>query len=344
MSAAREPVAALREIAYLMERVLAEPYRVRAFRAAADVVEALPAEEFARHARAGSWRELPGLGQTTATVVAQAVAGRVPDRLAALRAEAGPLAQGGEEVLGLLRGDLHTHTDASDGTAPVERSREAATALGRDYLAITDHSPRLTVANGLSVERLRRQVEHLAALNSDGDGCRLLSGIEVDILADGGLDQVPDMLSRLDIVVSSVHSELRMESEAMTRRMVAAVANPFTNVLGHCTGRLITGGRGRRPPSTFDAEVVFEACRTFDVAVEINSRPERADPPDELLALAVETGCLFAIDSDAHAPGQLEFPAHGAARAAAAGVPTERIVNTWPVEDLLAWSRARRGK
>lgn len=344
MSAAREPVAALREIAYLMERVLAEPYRVRAFRAAADVVEALSEEEFARHARAGSWRELPGLGQTTATVVAQAVAGRVPDRLTALRAEAGPLAQGGEEVLGLLRGDLHTHTDASDGTAPVERSREAATALGRDYLAITDHSPRLTVANGLSVERLRRQLEHLAALNSDGDGCRLLSGIEVDILADGGLDQVPDMLSRLDIVVSSVHSELRMESEAMTRRMVAAVANPFTNVLGHCTGRLITGGRGRRPPSTFDAEVVFEACRTFDVAVEINSRPERADPPDELLALAVETGCLFAIDSDAHAPGQLEFPAHGAARAAAAGVPTERIVNTWPVEDLLAWSRARRGK
>lgn len=344
MSAAREPVAALREIAYLMERVLAEPYRVRAFRAAADVVEALSEEEFARRARAGSWRELPGLGQTTATVVAQAVAGRVPDRLTALRAEAGPLAQGGEEVLGLLRGDLHTHTDASDGTAPVERSREAATALGRDYLAITDHSPRLTVANGLSVERLRRQMEHLAALNSDGDGCRLLSGIEVDILADGGLDQVPDMLSRLDIVVSSVHSELRMESEVMTRRMVAAVANPFTNVLGHCTGRLITGGRGRRPPSTFDAEVVFEACRTFDVAVEINSRPERADPPDELLALAVETGCLFAIDSDAHAPGQLEFPAHGAARAAAAGVPPERIVNTWPVEDLLAWSRARRGK
>jgi putative hydrolase len=344
VSAAREPVAALREIAYLMERVLAEPYRVRAFRAAADVVEALSAEEFERHARAGSWRELPGVGQTTATVVAQAVAGRVPDRLAALRAEGGPLAQGGEEVLGLLRGDLHTHTDASDGTAPVERSRDAATALGRDYLAITDHSPRLTVANGLSVERLRRQLEHLAALNSDGDGCRLLSGIEVDILADGGLDQVPEMLSRLDIVVSSVHSELRMEPEAMTRRMVAAIANPFTNVLGHCTGRLITGGRGRRPPSTFDAEVVFEACRTFDVAVEINSRPERADPPDELLALAVETGCLFAIDSDAHAPGQLEFPAHGAARAAAAGVPPEHIVNTWPVEDLLAWSRARRGK
>ena len=143
------------------------------------------------------------------------------------------------------------------------------------------------------------------------------------------------------MVVASVHSELRMPADAMTRRMVAAVANPNTDVLGHCTGRLITGGRGTRPQSHFDAEVVFEACRHFGVAVEINSRPERADPPDDLLALALEVGCLFAIDSDAHAPGQLEFPAHGAARAAAAGVPAERVVNTWPLEQLLAWRGGR---
>jgi putative hydrolase len=335
-------VAALREIAYLMERVLAEPYRVRAFRAAADAIEALPPAEFERRAKAGTWRELPGVGETTATVAAQAVAGRVPDRLATLRADAGPLARGGEELLAQLRGDLHSHTDASDGSSPMTISREAATGLGREYLAITDHSPRLTVANGLSAGRLRAQLEHLDALNAAGDGCRLLSGIEVDILADGGLDQIPELLGRLDVVVASVHSELRMESEPMTRRMVAAIANPFSNVLGHCTGRLVTGGRGRRPQSTFDAEVVFEACRQFDVAVEINSRPERADPPDDLLALALDAGCLFAIDSDAHAPGQLEFPAHGAARAAAAGIPAERIVNTWPLADLLAWSRARR--
>ena len=342
MTAPVDPVAALREIAYLMERVLAEPYRVRAFRSAAEAVAALPSEEFERHARAGTWRELSGVGETTATVIAQAVAGRVPDRLARLRAEAGPLATGGEELLAKLRGDLHTHTDASDGSATMERSREAAAALGREYLAITDHSPRLTVANGLSAERLSAQLDRLAQLNKDEDGCRLLSGIEVDILLNGGLDQTPELLRRLDMVVASVHSELRMDAEAMTNRMVAAVANPFTNVLGHCTGRLITGGRGTRPQSTFDAEVVFEACRSFDVAVEINSRPERADPPDDLLALALEAGCLFAIDSDAHAPGQLEFPAHGAARAASAGIPAERIVNTWPVDDLLAWSRARR--
>ncbi len=336
-----DPVSALREIAYLMERVLAEPYRVRAFRSAADAIAALPSEEFERHARAGTWKQLAGLGETTATVAAQAVAGRVPDRLAKLRAEAGPLAVGGLDLLKQLRGDLHTHTEASDGSATIEVSRAAATALGHEYLAITDHSPRLTVANGLSAERLQAQLDRLHQLN-DQDGCRLLSGIEVDILIDGGLDQTPAMLKQLDVVVSSVHSELRMASEPMTLRMVRAIANPYTNVLGHCTGRLITGGRGTRPQSTFDAEVVFAACKQFDVAVEINSRPERTDPPDDLLAMAIEAECLFAIDSDAHAPGQLEFPAHGAARAVAAGVPPERIVNTWPVEELLSWSRARR--
>lgn len=338
VSAPLDPVAALREIAYLMERVLAEPRRVRAFRTAADVVAALPPAEFERLARTGSWKELPGVGDSTSAVIAQALAGRVPDRLRTLREEAGPLATGGEELLAGLRGDLHTHTDWSDGGSPIEASREAATALGHEYLAITDHSPRLTVANGLSAERLQRQLDRIAELNRSGPGTRLLTGIEVDILADGTLDQAPELLDRLDIVVASVHSELRAPSDVMTRRMVAAVADPHTDVLGHCTGRLITGGRGTRPQSTFDAEVVFEACRHFGVALEINSRPERADPPDDLLALALEVGCLFAIDSDAHAPGQLEFPAHGAARAAAAGIPPERIVNTWPLEELLAWA------
>ena len=341
MSESLDPVAALREIAYRMERVLAEPYRVKAFRAAADVVASLTPDEFEARATAGTWKELSGLGETTATVVAQAVAGRVPDRLAKLRGEASPLATGGRELLKQLRGDLHTHTEASDCSATIEASRAAATALGHEYLAITDHSPRLTVANGLSAERLQHQLDRLKELNGD-EGCRLLSGIEVDILIDGGLDQTPAMLKQLDVFVASVHSELRMASEPMTHRMVRAIANPNTNVLGHCTGRLITGGRGTRPQSTFDAEVVFAACQQFEVAVEINSRPERADPPDDLLALAIDAGCLFAIDSDAHAPGQLEFPAHGAARAVAAGVPVERIVNTWPVEELLSWSRARR--
>ncbi|MFT4108684.1 PHP domain-containing protein [Propionicimonas sp.] len=336
-----DPVAALREIAFLMERVLDDPRRVHAFRAASDAIAELPPAQFERRARDGSWRELRGIGESTATVIVQSLAGRVPDRLAELRAQARPLASGGEELLALLRGDLHTHTDASDGSVPAEQSRAVADALGYEYLAITDHSPRLRVANGLSPQRLRAQVERIAVLNRE-DGPRLLTGIEVDILPDGGLDQAPELLDELEVVVASVHSELRMDSEPMTHRMVAAIADPRTDVLGHCTGRLVTGGRGTRPQSSFDAEVVFEACRRFDVAVEINSRPERADPPDDLLALALETGCLFAIDSDAHAPGQLEFPAYGAARARAAGIPAQRIVNTWPLADLLAWTTSHR--
>jgi putative hydrolase len=124
----------------------------------------------------------------------------------------------------------------------------------------------------------------------------------------------------------------------MTHRMVRAIANPRVNVLGHCTGRLIEGERGTRPESVFDAEVVFEACRAFNVAVEINSRPERRDPPTRLLTLAVDMGCLFSIDTDAHAPGQLEFVAYGCERAEALGLDPDRIITTWPVERLLAWS------
>jgi putative hydrolase len=239
----------------------------------------------------------------------------------------------------MLRGDLHTHSDWSDGGSPIEEMAMTAIEVGHEYVALTDHSPRLTVANGLSTERLVRQLDVVAAVNSHLDGrLRMLTGIEVDILDDGTLDQTDEMLDRLDVVVASVHSKLRMDSDAMTRRMVAAVRHPHTDVLGHCTGRLITGGRGKRPQSTFDAEKVFAACAAHDVAVEINSRPERVDPPDELVAVALEAGCLFSVDSDAHAPGQLDFLDHGCARAEKLGVPPERIVNTWSVDRLLAWS------
>jgi putative hydrolase len=218
-----------------------------------------------------------------------------------------------------------------------------AQALGHEYLALTDHSPRLTVANGLSPARLRRQLELVAELDERSAPFRLLTGIEVDILEDGSLDQEPELLDRLDVVVASVHSKLRMPSDEMTPRMVAAIADPHTDVLGHCTGRLVTGGRGTRPESEFDAEIVFAACARFDVAVEVNSRPERLDPPRRLLRQAVEAGCLFSVDTDAHAPGQLDWQPYGCERAAACGVPADRVVNTWPVEQLLAWTGRRRG-
>jgi putative hydrolase len=268
----------------------------------------------------------------------------VPDYLADLRArQTEPLAEGGAELRAQLRGDLHSHTEWSDGTTPIEDMVDAARVLGREYQAITDHSPNLTIANGLTSERLEQQLDALRGMSRTTDGqLRILSGIEVDILEDGTLDQTPDMLDRLDVVVASVHSKLRADAATMTKRMLGAIRDPHTTVLGHCTGRLVEGSRGTRPQSQFDAAAVFAACAEHGVAVEINSRPERRDPPGDLMELALDAGCLFSIDSDAHAPGQLAFLDYGAERAAAHGVPAERIISTWPVERLLTHARRNR--
>jgi putative hydrolase len=204
---------------------------------------------------------------------------------------------------------------------------EAARDIGHEWMALTDHSPSLTVANGLTAERLRRQLEIVAELNEELAPFRILTGIEVDILLGGGLDQEEELLAQLDIVVASVHSKLRMPSGEMTRRMIKAVSNPYVTILGHCTGRMKTARRDR-PESTFNAKAVFEACRDNGVAVEINSRPERLDPPLRLLRQAVEIGCEFSIDSDAHAPGQLDWLPHGCERAESCEVPVERVINT----------------
>jgi putative hydrolase len=213
---------------------------------------------------------------------------------------------------------------------------DTARRLGHEWVALTDHSPRLTVANGLSADRLLRQLDLVGRLNRELAPFRILTGIEVDILEDGALDQREDLLARLDVVVASVHSKLRMPAGPMTERMVTAIRNPHMDVLGHCTGRLLFG-RGR-PESEFDPEAVFGACREHGVAVEINCRPERRDPPGRLLQLAVEAGCVFAIDTDAHAPGQLDWLGNGVARAEKFGIPAERVVNTRPAAGLLDWT------
>ncbi len=354
---ARDPVEDLRRIAFLLERSLESSYRVKAFRTAAAALASLPREDVALLAETGGLRGIKGIGERTASVVEQSCAGDEPEYLSELIERAGgALATGGDDLRAALRGDLHTHSDWSDGGSPIAEMARDAAALGHDYAVLTDHSPRLTVANGLTPQRLRRQLEVLAQVNQTlaqepSGHFAMLSGIEVDILSHGGLDQEEGLLERLDVVVASVHSELRMPSPAMTSRMIAAVRNPHTDVLGHCTGRYVidrsygtSSMRGRtrsgkaRPPSTFDAEAVFAACAEAGVAVEINSRPERLDPPMALLRKAVAAGCLFAIDTDAHAPGQLDWQQIGAARAEDAGVTADRVVNTWPVRDLLAWT------
>jgi putative hydrolase len=331
------PVEALREIGFLLERTRADTHRVKAYRHAADVVSSMGETERHDHQERRTWGKVPGIGPKTAVVIAQAMAGQVPDYLGKLQADKEPLTDGGAVMRSAMKGDLHVHSTWSDGGSPLEEMMITARALGHEYCAITDHSPRLTVARGLTAERLRQQMRVVRDLQQEMAPFRTLQGIEVDILEDGGLDQDDDLLAELDVVVSSVHSKLRADSESMTHRMVAAIANPRTNVLGHCTGRLIEGERGLRPESSFDAEVVFEACRTFGVAVEINSRPERRDPPTRLLQLAVEMGCVFSIDTDAHAPGQLEFQIYGCERAELAGIDPDRVINTWPVDRLLTW-------
>ena len=332
-----QPSVALGLAVHYLDRELAPAPKVRAFQRALAAVEALDGAELAERAAAGTLTEIDGLGPSTARVVAEAIAGADDGYLAQLEQRSRvPLGAGGP-VMERLRGDCHCHTTWSDGGASLRAMAATAAALGHEWVAITDHSARLTVAHGLDESRLRRQMDEIAQLNVEMAPFRILTGMEVDILEDGSLDLSEELLAELDVVVASVHSKLRMPTEEMTPRMVAAIASPHTDILGHCTNRKVAGGG--RPPSSFDADIVFAACARFDKAVEVNCRPERQDPPEELLRLAVEWGCKVSVATDAHATGQLEWQPYGADKAVRCDVPIDDIVNSWPAETLLEWTR-----
>jgi putative hydrolase len=331
-----DPIVALQRIAYLLERDGAETYKVRAFRHAAAAIVDFPLQQLATMAPA-RLQEIPSVGKTSAQVIREAAIGGTPAYLEKLEAvEVAPMSDGARAVSDRLQGDCHSHSDWSDGGSPIREMAEAAKAFGHAYWALTDHSPRLTIAHGLNPERLREQLDVVAELNEELAPFRILTGIEVDILEDGSLDQDETLLAQLDVVVASVHSKLRMDGPAMTARMLRAVESPHTDILGHCTGRIVVG-KGR-PQSSFDAEAVFAACARTGTAVEINSRPERLDPPDDLLELALALDCVMVVDTDAHAPGQLEWQRNGCEKAATIGIPEDRIMNTRPLDDFLAWT------
>jgi putative hydrolase len=328
------PVDALERVVHCLDRAHDTGFKSKAFVRALEVARSLPPDELVVRANAGTLTDLEGIGDSSAKVIQQALGGGEVAYLVDLEAKTQvPITPAGATYRDALRADLHMHSRWSDGGATIEAMARTAVALGHEYMVLTDHSPRLTIAHGLSAERLEQQLADVAMLNQQLAPFRILTGIEVDILEDGTLDHGDAILSQLDVVVASVHSKLRMGSKEMTERMVRAVANPHVDILGHCTGRLI----GKREPSTFDPDYVFAACSQFHTAVEINCRPERLDPPRPLLQMAVEYGCYFAIDSDAHATGQLEWQPLGCDRAAEVGVPLDRVLNTWPVDQLLAW-------
>jgi putative hydrolase len=335
------PEQALLRVLHCLDRSAEGGFRSRAFVRALEVVRDTDPDELADRVRRGTLEALDGIGPSTAAVISEALAGRVPAYLLALEESSRiPVSAEGERYLAALRGDCHLHSTWSDGGAPIEAMVTAGIELGHEYLVLTDHSARLTIAHGLDGERLERQLDDIERLNGAlreaGHHFRLLSGMEVDIFEDGSLDLADELLERLDVVVASVHSKLRMSAAAMTDRMVAAVSSPHVDILGHCTGRLV----GKRPASTFDADVVFAACARSHTAVEINCRPERLDPPRGLLRSAVAHGCWFSIDSEAHATGQLEWQPYGCDRAADCEVPLDRVINTMTATDLLEWTRS----
>ncbi len=346
---------AIDRVIYCLDRSLAPVQKTRAFSKGRAILAAIEPAELRQLAESNSLTKLDGIGKSLASVASAALLGQPNTYLEELEARTKIEIEGGLDLRQQYRGDCHSHSTWSDGGASILTMALAARDLGHSYLVLTDHSARLTIAHGLSEERLEKQLAEIQSINeglaaqeteqplAQPDGpFRILSGMEVDILEDGTLDLSDEMLSKLDIVVASAHSKLAQPSDVMTKRLVRAVANPHVDILGHCTNRKVIPdqrarrGGGTRKQSTFDPDYVFAACAKYRTAVEINCRPERQDPPDDLLDIALGWDCEIAINSDAHAPGQLEWINYGCEKAEQHHIDPDRILNLLSADELIA--------
>ncbi len=236
-----------------------------------------------------------------------------------------------------IRGDLHCHTNWSDGKGTVLEMAQAAHALGYEYLAITDHSPRLAMTNGLSPDRLKAQREEIDRAQQQLPGIRILQGQEVDILKDGSLDQTDEALTLLDIVICSVHSHFDLSREDQTKRMIRAIEHPATTIIGHPQGRLLE----RRDPIQLDFEAVFAAAVANNVCMEINADPHRLDLHDTAVQLGKSMGVTFTIHTDAHSRSGFNLLRYGIDEARRGWLSKQDVANTLPAEELLAALRKR---
>src|SRR5712691_8886632 len=317
----------LSEIGYLLRQNPSEVYRARAFSAVAWAL-ALERPDLEALQKANKLTAIEGVGPGIAKVLAGLIETGRSSYLDRLRAETGQPARDDESAidLGAYHGDLHSHTDWSDGRATMLEMARAAEAMGYRYLGVTDHSPRIKVVNGLDADRLLAQSREMAEVQAQVPGVALLQGIEVDILEDGALD-LPDMvLELLDVVIASPHVKLRQESTAMTERMLRAVSHPHVDVIGHPTGHR----PGSREGANYDLEAVFKEAARNGVALEIDCDPARMDLSPEMARLALELGCNFTLDADAHAPAEFAYVPMAMWMARRAGIPKERIRNFRP--------------
>jgi putative hydrolase len=322
---------ALSEIGYLLRQDPNEVYRARAFSAAAWALALEHPDLEALH-KANQLTAIEGVGAGIAKVLAGLVETGSSSYLDRLRAETGQPARDDESTidLGAYQGDFHSHTDWSDGRATMLEMARAAKALGYKYLGVTDHSPRIKVVNGLDAVRLLAQSREREQVEQEVEGLALLQGIEVDILEDGALDLPDAVLELLDVVVASPHVKLRQEASAMTDRMLRAVSNPNVDIIGHPTGRR----PGSREGASYDFELVFREAARHGVALEIDCDPARMDLSPEHARLALECGCNFSMDADAHAPAEFAYVPMAAWMARRAGIPMDRILNFRPLENL----------